>query len=64
MESISKRTGKKFTGKIGTLMLKIGVAVSPEPEQSEDNGKPESLESDKISVKGVKPKKAVKKTKK
>jgi hypothetical protein len=33
MEATSKRTGKKFTGKVAALMVRLGAATPVEEEQ-------------------------------
>jgi hypothetical protein len=35
MEAISKKSGKKFTGKVAALMLRIGVATPVEDSSEE-----------------------------
>lgn len=55
MESISKKTGKVFTGKLGELMARIGVAVPSDGSEMPQKQKKEAKKSQKKA--GRKPKK-------
>jgi hypothetical protein len=54
MESISKRTGKKFTGKFGDTALKIGIAT---PSGESEEVKPKAKTPSKAPKKAKAPKK-------
>jgi len=61
MEVISKKTGRKFTGKVAALMLRIGVAKPiEEPDEFENQDEPSEAERiEKDVIKKTKEAKAV-----
>jgi hypothetical protein len=51
MESISKKTGKKFTGKFADIAVKIGIADSPgEKEEVQPKAKSPSKAPKKVKA--------------